>query len=213
MPKEGLALRLIIGTYRKRDHIEDCLRSVDEHLRGVTDLVFVDDSGDQDHRHWLAQHGTVQPVGEHQAGYNKAMKTVCHVADGQEGMFLEEDFTFIEEVHLEQMSEMLYHRPYLAQVTLLRQAWFPVEIVHGGLIEALRAKGYEFQDACGLIEQTATFSCNPAVWRGPVFASGWPDGKWSEEIKRDNLLAEGYRFAWVPGVKVHHSGERQGFDY
>lgn len=207
-------MRVIVGTYRKREHIEDCLQSVDRHLRDITELVFVDDSGDAEHRQWLAQYGTVIPVGPQQCGYGAAMRTVCKAADPAEAaMFLEEDFTFTTEVHLDQMGEILYHRPYLAQVILLRQPWFPVEIEHGGLIEALEARGYTFNTVCGVIEQQATFSCNPAVWRGPVFASGWPLGRWSEELKRDALIAEGYRFGWLPGIRVHHSGDRQGFDY
>lgn len=206
-------MEVLIGTYRKREHIEECLRSVDEHLRGVTGLTFIDDSGDQEHRDWLKQFGRVVHVSDQQAGYGAAMKAVCKTAEGREAMFLEEDFTFITEVSLEAMAEVLWHRPYLAQVALLRQPWFPNEIVHGSLMKALEARGYEFQEVCGVIEQDATFTCNPAVWRGPVFASGWPEGKWSEDRKRDELLAQGYRFSWLPGVRVHHSGERQGFDY
>lgn len=206
-------MRLLIGTYRRRTHIEECLASVDQHLSGVTDVVFIDDSGDQDHRDWLSQHGKVIAVAPHNAGYGPAMKAVCAAADGEMAMFLEEDFTFTTDVDLESMGELLFHRPYLAQVALLRQAWFPVEVDAGGLIEALEAKGHTFHDVGGLLEHAACFTCNPAVWRGSVFASGWPTGRWSEELKGKQLRSQGYRYGYLPGIRVHHSGERSGHGY
>lgn len=206
-------MRLIVGTYRKRAHIENCLASVDQHLRDVTDIVFVDDSGDAEHRDWLAQYGKVEAVGREQSGYFSAMTRVCEVANGEPAMFLEEDFTFLTDVSLNEMNDILFHRPYLAQIALLRGPHFPIEHQHGGLIEALEAKGQVFKTVHGVIEQYATFTCNPAVWRGEVFAQGWPRGKWSEERKRDELLSRGYRFAWLPGIRVAHDGERSGFDY
>lgn len=206
-------MRLIVGTYRKRAFIETCLQSVDEHILGVDDIVFIDDSGDPEHREWLANYGTVIPVGPKQCGYTPAMKQVCAAADGQPCMFLEEDFTFRDDVYLDELAELLYHRPYLAQVALLRGPHFPIEHEHGGLIEALQAKGHQFTDVVGLIEHTACFTCNPAVWRGEVFAAGWPNGRWTEEIKGRDLVRQGYRFAYLPGIRIDHSGTREGFGY
>lgn len=204
-------MRLLIGTYRKRTHIEACLASVDQHLHGVTDITFIDDSGDHDHLCWLGQYGDVVDVGR--KGYTAAMKRVCAAADGQPAMFLEEDFTFLTHCYLEEMAELLYHRPYLAQVALLRGPHFPIEHQHGGVIEALQHKGHQFTDVCGLLEHTATFTCNPAVWRGEVFAAGWPIGRWTEELKGKQLVQRGYRFAYLPGIRVEHAGQREGFGY
>lgn len=206
-------MRLIVGTYRKRDHIQDCLASVDKHLKGVTDIVFVDDSGDSDHRKWLAKYGRAEKVADGNVGYTAAMQKVCEVADGMPSMFLEEDFTFLEDIHLDKMLEILHNRPYLAQIALLRGAHFPIEHEHGGLIEALEHRGYTIREVGGILEQTATFTCNPAVWRGEVFAAGWPWARWSEERKRDLLLSEGYRFGYLPGIRVAHHGERTGHGY
>lgn len=204
-------MRLIVGTYRKRDYIEAALSSIDRHVRGITDVVFVDDSGDLDHHAWLAQHGKVVDVGKR--GYNAAMRAVCAAAEGEQFMFWEEDFTAVRDIDVDRMAEVLHLRPYLAQVALLRPAWFPVEHQHGGLIEALIAKGHSFADVDGVLEHSACFTGNPAVWRASTAASGWPVGKWSEDRKRDLLLAEGYRFGYLPGIAVHHDGERAGFDY
>jgi glycosyltransferase involved in cell wall biosynthesis len=204
-------VRLIVGTYRRRDHIDDCLESVHQHLHGVTDIVFVDDSGNPDHERWLTQHGKVISVGRR--GYTAAMQHVCAAAQGQPAMFLEEDFTFLADVDLDELAQILHDRPYLAQVALLRGPHFDIEHEHGGLIEALQHKGHTFADVHGIIEQRATFTCNPAVWRGAVFAAGWPSVRWSEDRKRDLLLRQGYRFGYLPGIRVAHAGQRCGFGY
>jgi hypothetical protein len=203
---------VLIGTYRKRVHIEDCMRSMDQHLKGVSDVVFIDDSGDPDHGDWLADYGKVVQVGG--CGYTAAMGKACEAAEGRECFWLEEDFTFLEDISLPMMSEILFHRPYLAQLALLRGPHFPIEHQHGGLIEALIAKGHQFNDVNGVIEQTATFTGNPSLWRGEVWAQGWPQrGRWTEEVKRDMLLPRGYRFGYLPRIRVEHHGERVGTGY
>jgi glycosyltransferase involved in cell wall biosynthesis len=203
---------VIVGTYRKRDYIDELIQSVETKLVGITELVFVDDSGDEDHQEWLSGYGEVVANEQH-CGYNMAMKAVCKRAGAEEFMFLEEDFTFNQKVNLPELSEILEARPHLAQIALLRQPWFPVEHDNGGLLEALVARGYDVEMVDGIWEQTATFTGNPAVWRAGVALTGWPDGKWSEDAKRDELLAQGDRFGYMPGVRVHHRGVRSGFGY
>jgi hypothetical protein len=52
------------------------------------------------------------------------------------------------------------------------------------------------------------------VWRAHVTDLGWPQrGGWTEEVKRDELLKLGYRFGYLPGVRVSHTGERTGKGY
>lgn len=190
----------------------NALRSLDEFLCGVTDLVFVNDSPEPDDGAWLSQYGKVINVGG--KGYTKAMHEVCRAAEGAPIMFWEEDFQLLERVHLDALDEILWHRPYLAQVALLRGPHFPVEHEHGGLIEALVAQGHTFPTVDGVIEQTATFTCNPSVWRAHVTDLGWPQrGGFTEEVKRDELLKLGYRFGWLPGIRVSHNGIREGHGY
>lgn len=202
---------LLIGTYRKRKHITDCLRSVDRCLTGHTDITFIDDSGDTQHSQWLTRYGKVVEVGG--GGYTAAMREACKEAGVQQCFWLEEDFTILEPVHLDELAEILWHRPYLAQIALLRGPHFPVEHQHGGLIEALQAQGHSFTEVHGVIEHTATFTANPSLWRAEVWAAGWPTGRWSEEMKRDQLLTKGYRFGFLPRIRVAHHGEREGHGY
>lgn len=204
-------MKLIVGTYRKRAYIDKALDSIDKYVTEVTEIVFVDDSGDPEHHAYLSQFGKVVDTGR--SGYGPAMKAVCAEAGHDKFAFVEEDFQFLNHVDLKAMGDLLDERPYLAQLALLRGPWFPVEHEHGGLIEALVAKGEKFDMVDGLWEQTATFTCNPAVWQQGIAPQGWPDGQWSEDAKRDQLLAQGYKFGFVPGIKVHHDGVRSGFNY
>jgi hypothetical protein len=178
----------------------------------MTDLVFVNDSPDPDDSAWLAQYGKVIDVGC--KGYTQAMRVVCDAAASEPIMFWEEDFELLEPVHLDDLDELLWYRPYLAQIALLRGPHFDIEHHHGGLIEALVAQGHTFIDVDGIIEQTSTFTCNPSVWRAHVSDLGWPQaGGFTEEVKRDELLSLGYRFGFLPGIRVQHSGTRQGKGY
>jgi hypothetical protein len=101
----------------------------------------------------------------------------------------------------------------LAQIALLRGPHFPIEHEHGGVIEALKHQGHTFHNVAGIIEHTATFTANPSLWRADVFATGWPHGRLSEELKRDELLHRNYRFGYLPGIRVAHHGQREGHGY
>lgn len=204
-------MRVIVGSYRKLNYLPRCIQSLKQHVVGVSDIVFVDDSGDAETHEWIRRHGTLVDVGG--CGYGAAMKAACEAAEGEMAFWVEEDFSFLQEVRLGEIRQILHDRPYLAQIALLRGPHFEVEHEHGGVIEALKAKGHEFRDVQNVIEHRATFTGNPSVWRGSVFASGWPDCKWSEDAKRDQLLKQGYRFGYLPGIRVEHDGVRSGKNY
>jgi hypothetical protein len=206
-----VAIPVLVGTYRRRKHIDRCIESIGKHLNGFGDITFVDDSGDPEHCDYLAQFGKVVQLDSQ--GYTAAMRALCAQADRRESFVIEEDFELLEDVDLHELSEILYHRPYLAQVVLLRGPHFPNEHQHGGVIEALKVKGHKFSEVHGVIEHTACFSMNPSLIRGEVLGTGWPLGKWSEAIKGDLLRQQGYRFGYLPGVRVAHHGEREGHGY
>jgi hypothetical protein len=202
---------LLIGTYRGSKHIHECIESVGQHLSGYGDITFIDDSPDPTNADRLKEFGKVVSVGGR--GYQVAMQAACAEAAGRECFWLEEDFTFLQDIDLGELHDILYHRPYLAQVVLLRGPHFEIEHRHGGLIEALQFKGHTFTAVNGIIEHTACFSMNPTLIRGEVGSAGWPTGRWSEEIKGRHLVAQGYRFGYLPGIRVAHDGERTGHGY
>lgn len=209
---------VIIGTYRRRAYIERCIESIEANLTGITELAFVDDSGDPGNGNWLRRFGRVTET--FGAGYNAAMKAVCwtatEFAPRQPFAFVEEDFTIDVPTDLNEMAAILTGRPQLAQVALLRGPHFPIEHQHGGLLEGLQARLGEDANirlVNDVWEQTGTFTGNPAVWRPEIAELGWPDGEMSEDRKRDQLLKLGYRFGYLPGVRITHDGERSGHDY
>jgi hypothetical protein len=218
-------VRIVIGTYRKEAYIKRALDSIEQFVTGYDGIDFVDDSGDPNWAELLrgySPNSTVVDVGGR--GYNAAMKAVCELVGDEAFVFWEEDFVALEPISLDVLEGILDDRPHLAQIALLRGPHFPIEHEHGGLLEALRAKGHEIPlvlesvpfgppATYGVYEQTATFTCNPAMWRAGIAAKGWPDGKWSEDAKRDQLIADGYRFGFLPGIRVAHEGVRSGFDY
>lgn len=200
---------VLIGTYRGREYMEPCLRSL-EQVSGVTSLTFIDDSGDDAYGQWLTRYGDV--VSLPQVGYTQAYAALCRCAAG-DSFVLEEDFTFLEPIALDELGHHLQARPYLAQVALLRGPHFPPEHQWGGVIQALLQRGYSFDVVDGLIEHTATFTTNPSLWRAEVFAAGWPQTAFSEDAKRRQLIASGYRFAYLPRIRVAHHGARSGHGY
>lgn len=207
-------MKLIIGTYRKQQYLPAALESIHKHVTGISKIVFVDDSGDATHHDWLRDTYGGRVVDTRCQGYGAAMQAACREGAGEDyAMWTEEDFTFTGDVDVKSYERHLQQHPYLAQVVFLRQPWFENEIAAGGLIPALEAKGHTFTEVNGLLEQEATFSGNPSIWRREVFASGWPTCEWSEDAKRDELLRDGYKFAFTPREMTHHHGIRSGFGY
>lgn len=213
---------LVVGTYRAdMKMIERALTSLDKHLTGMSRLVFVDDSGDEKFRTRLAKWGVGEVVetGPGNMGYNVAMRKVCEVAGEHAFMFWEEDFTLLEDIDMQDLLGVLWRFPHLAQIALLRGAHFPIEHEKGGVIEGLQARlpgsVTNWLEVGGeiVIEQKGTFTCNPSMWAAGIASLGWPAGQWSEDRKRDDLIARGYRFGFLPGVKVEHDGERRGHGY
>lgn len=209
-------MQLVVLSNRRDRYLPETLAALRELVAGWDRLTIVDDSGDAEWRERIAAENPdaeVVPVAEAPAGYGPAMRTVTQHMAGPAAAFWEEDFRPIERLDLLELASLLDRRPYLAQIAYLRQPWYANELEHGGVIEALAADGTRFATVRGVIEHKAFFTGNPAVWRRSVYEAGWPVGAWSENQKRDQLRRAGFRFGMIPGVKVHHVGERTGFGY
>jgi len=205
-------VKALIGTYRGLTYLPEALDSLSRFCSGITEYVFIDDGPrDSVAARWMAERGQVVATGG--KGYAAAFAHLCRAAQRQPALVFEEDFTLTRPLDVDRLELMLFHRPWLAQIAVLRQPWFPPEIEAGGVIEALRLKGHTFHELSGLTEHAATFTCNPSVWRGDVFASGWPQCRGSEDAKRVALLRAGYRFAYLPGIGCEHHGVRSGRGY
>jgi hypothetical protein len=203
---------VLVGTYRYRRYIHLALSSLREFVSGAGELIFIDDTGDEDHHRWLSRHGEVVAV-PRPGGYSRAMRAACEAAAGRTAMWLEEDFEFVAPVDLDEMAAILDERRYLSQVALLRQPVFDYEMPSGSVIGGLEDLGHMVEFHRGIWETDGCFTCNPSLWPGWVWQEGWEAGPGSEQRKRQSLLRRGYRFSFLPEVRVHHHGEHEGHGY
>lgn len=203
----------IIGTYRGPAMVHRLLESLHTHTVGITETCIVNDAptGEHDAVYAAIADRVVHTRG---AGYSTAMREVCRVgAEHDSAVWLEEDFTITGPVDFEDLALDLDRHPSWAQIVLQRQPWFPNERRAGSMIEAVKRKGHVFHTVDGYLVHEAFFSGNPSIWRRHVFTTGWPEGQWSEDRKRDQLVAAGYEFAITPEVLCHHDGVRSGKGY
>jgi hypothetical protein len=204
----------IIGTYRNLDYVPALLDSIDEYVTGITQYHFIDDSGNPETQLKLSEWGDV--TGLNKEGYNAAMQAAVAVAQRERDhvVWLEEDFTFIGTVDFHRLAAHLDMHPYLAQIVLQRAPWFDAEKEYGSIIEFHQKKRRQiFRDVHDFWEHNAFFSCNPGIWSRHTWASGWPEGEWSEDQKRLSLLKGRKKFALTKNVLVEHHGERSGHGY
>lgn len=189
---------LLVLTNGRPDCITKTLRSAAEHLHGVGPMVILDDSGDDVYGQWLEDEFIGGPLNGHvlhledaEHGYWRAMQAVWQYAryafdfmGTDKAFFLEDDFTFNADVDVEHLASVLDAHPYLTQIALLRQPWWPNEVEHGGLIPALEQQGQEFTERTDgthhWVEHRACFTGNPCLIPRSTFERDWPDGDWSE---------------------------------
>lgn len=224
------SIPLIVLTNGRRDCIARTIPSAREHLSGWDHMIIVDDSGDQEYAAWLAETFDSPPVAVlgdgAPLGYWAAMQWVWRIArEFNTGavFFLEDDFVFHADVDLTELIGVLDSRPYLTQMSLLRQPWFANEREHGGLIEALEAQGQHFQEVSDgthhWIEHRACFTGNPSLIPARTLARDWPSGDWSEsrfgrELFADPRARGAYWGRRSEPPRVEHIGvERVGAGY
>lgn len=223
---------IIVLTNGRPDCISKTIPSATGHLKGVDGLVIVDASYDDVYGQWLEDEfidssGKVlvaHLVGG-EPGYWQAMQQVWryarylldHLGVGA-AFFLEEDFTFNEDVDVEALAGVLDAHPYLTQIALLRQPWFGNEVKAGGLIEALEAQGQTFTERTDgthtWVEHRACFTGNPSVIPRRTFERDWPEGDWSEsrfgrELFRDGRARGAYWGRRTDPPRVEHIGHHR----
>ena len=114
-------------------------------------------------------------------GFDRATAAATRVAigSGQPWVFhLEDDFTFDRKVDLTELQAEMDAHPDLAQVSLMRQAWYRHELAAGGVVAA---KPEAFEPRANHLRHRDYWTTNPHLTRR-LFLAGheWPLGKWSE---------------------------------
>lgn len=231
-----MTVPLLVLTNGRPACITKTIRSATEHLSGVGPMVIIDDSGDDVYGQWLEDEfigGTLSGhvlhiEGEH--GYWRAMQALWSYArylldhlDVDKAVFLEDDFTFNEDVNVDDLATVLDAHPYLTQISLVRQPWFANEQEHGGVIGALEAQGQRFTEVTDgrfwWLEHRAVFTGNPSLIPRSTFERDWPAGDWSEsrfgrELFSDPRTRGAYWGRRTDPPKVEHIGhERVGSGY
>lgn len=213
-----------IMTCGRGDVFERTLASLDEQVSGpITREVIFDDSGDRAYRLWLEEiadrrGASVMSWGEN-LGYTMSMfyawRWLRHHATEPYVFHVEDDFTFDRPVDLTELVKVLELEPALAEVVLLRHAYYPREIRAGGIVEE-HPEAYTRQDREGLtwLEHELFFSTNPGLYaRDLVRRHDWPrKHRNSEAVMGPVLVGEGRRFAFLGDgtPQITHIGDERG---
>jgi len=172
---EQVVLVAVTNGRRVRE-LNETLESADWNLHGaIGRRVLVCDGCHVEREGW----DTVTVRG---GNYPRAMEAARRVAvgSGQPWVFwLEDDFTFNYPVNLWDLQDVMDRNPHLAQLSLMRQPWWPNEIEAGSVIASLPPE--LFVQRAGFVEQGAYWTMNPMLTRRTLLAGhAWPQGADSE---------------------------------
>lgn len=215
---------LAVTTDGRADCIERSLPSLLARVAGLDGprLIF-DDSGSRAYRRWLSRRFGPDGFSVHgsgdRLGQDRALGAMWHhlqggeLADCEWVMHVEDDFVYARDVDARELCEVLERRPYLAQMALLRQAWFPTERRAGGIVERDPDAYWPVREGrWRWLEHRLWFTLNPCLYRRRLCARGWPRGRRHEwRFGRDLCRDPHVRFGiWGRGEPwVAHIGERR----
>lgn len=220
---------LLVVTDGRRDCISQTIPSALANLNGpITRRVLYDDSGDPNHRDWLACNFPTFELVWHpdgRQGFGGAIRCAwAHVLQDHEThvWHAEDDFTYNRRVPIDDLLHTLDHRPHLIQLALRRQAWNEHERLAGGIVEQHPDEYEDHSSPHGSwLEHRLFFTTNPSLYRRSLIEQQeWPEGRESEGHFTHRILASdpdarfgfwGSRFTspWV----THIGHERVGTGY
>jgi len=144
------------------------------------------------------------------AGYAAAMRGAreAALASGQPWVFWsEDDFIFDERIPLLSMQLAMPQR--MAQLSLMRQAWYLHEVEAGGVVEAAPES---FTPAGPMLAHRAYWTQNPHLTRRLQLAREWPQRRDSEALYGRKVFEDPRAICgiWGPGrPMVTHVGDEQ----
>lgn len=131
-------------------------------------------------------------------------------AAGSHVFLSEDDFLFTRPVDLEPMLEVLHENPRMAQVALLRGAFYPRELEAGGVLPSLKTKlEYHNHRPYPFVTHRDHWTANPSLIRKSITDIAWPQGPSSERVFGTIILRDpAARFAyWGDGEAwIEHLG-------
>ena len=214
---------LILLSHRRREFLDGTLASIREHLTGCSEVTIVDDSGDAEHRAWLAAQGHhVAPVAPANAGYLTAMSVVFAVAREacdrlgvDYALLWEEDFRLNANLDAADMARILDANPRLAQLNLQRQAVYKIERRFGYMMSH-RRRGYGLKvnvtNGISWVSRLRPFTTNPGMIRRAVLDHEWPSREESDLVRGHaepamslRLEVAGWTFGWFGRWDTPHA--------
>ena len=227
-PKGEPRFGLVIIANGRRDHIEQTVSSIDEHLGDFDARLICDDSGDPEYAAWLRETFPGFTIDAHRhLGHGGAVHTALQRAASLPVdwvFWCEDDMTFTRKVDLHAMAAQMDANPLLAQMVIKRQAWFPAEVEAGPtVIDRFDAAEFtERGDGNGSawLEHRLFYSLNPHLVRRSFIAHHrWParpnsEHHFSRRLFRERGLVVGMwgKRTDAPWV-LHMGGERTGTGY
>ncbi len=209
-----MSIGLCIISDGRFDYLAECINSLEARVAyPFVRKVIVDDSGELNIQLRVRQAFPDYEVLAHRRRWGIA--AAVHTAwdamletDAEYIFHVEQDFTFNEDIDLDGFVRLLKDHPHLANMTLKRQPYSPVEVAAG---DFMRVNPTEYRDnPDGFVEWSKMFSCNPSLIRREVLelAPFSNEGKFADTCRR-----HGYTFAFygqkTDPPRVTHIGERR----
>lgn len=223
-------ISMTVLTDGRKHYIEKALPTwIDAYGDQITSKAIIDDSGDADYRLWLRDTFPdfyIVPVGYERQGHAPAMREVFNsVLNFGKGynLHIEDDFVLHNPPDLSEVVSILDNFKELSQISFMRQPWYPNEIEHGGVVQAIEADspnaGFytRYHDGIPWTIHKAFWTCNPSVFPYWVAQRKWPNPPWSEAQFSQSLMRDkvsgiwGTRDNWI--VTEHIGKERNGTTY
>lgn len=212
-----MSIALLVMTDGRTDYIGQTLQSASARLKGpITEFWMHDDSGDEQHRQWLRSsfpgftHIGEGPRRGFGGAYDHAWKTLTARSRSSYVFSLEDDFTFNQDIPLEEMALTLESNHSIYQMALLRQAWSSEEIRAGGVIQRWPDS---FHQEVGWVSHRLFYTTNPHLFRRSMVAGKtYPNVKDSEGhfsasiVNSDPNALFGYWGQKTDPPRVHHIG-------
>lgn len=182
----------------RKEYLRQSLASLAKMVRGpIVQRVLYSDWGASfaDELAQIAGEHGFYVVGDGHHGYTGSMRRMwgylSRRAMGAYIFMCEDDFLYARPVDLTELVAVLQDRPYLAQLALLREAYYPREFEQGGILGWPRA-GFSKQHLNGTtwLEHRNFFTANPSLFRRSLAALPWPAGPSSERLFGDMLLKD-----------------------
>lgn len=223
---------LLVMTDGRRDCLTRTLAAAFEHLEAdFVVRILHDDSGDLDQHEWLGSHysssfdaivcGPKRLGQDHAIIRARAALAEAHKRHHFDTVFwLEDDMLMERDVVVAELAAVLARRPYLLQLALRRQPWFPAERRAGGIVERDPDEYVEVVDDDAVwLEHRLWFTHNPNLQRASLLTEEYPTGRrhewrFSRQLAVDPAVRFGFWGARSDAPLVEHIGhERVGARY